>query len=40
MNVFLYILDTLADWEIGYFMTEINGNVISSGGYEVGETYV
>jgi putative intracellular protease/amidase len=24
MNVFVYILDTLADWEIGYLMPEIN----------------
>jgi putative intracellular protease/amidase len=24
MNVFVYILDTLADWEIGYLMAEIN----------------
>jgi len=24
MNVFLYILDTLADWEIGYLIAEIN----------------
>jgi putative intracellular protease/amidase len=24
MNVFLYVLDTLADWEIGYLMAEIN----------------
>jgi putative intracellular protease/amidase len=24
MNVFLYILDTLADWEIGYLTAEIN----------------
>ncbi|MCL1928576.1 MAG: DJ-1/PfpI family protein [Treponema sp.] len=25
MNVFLYVLDTLADWEIGFLMPEING---------------
>ena len=24
MNVFMYILDTLADWEIGYLMPQIN----------------
>ena len=24
MNVFLYVLDTLADWEIGYLIAEIN----------------
>ena len=24
MNVFLYVLDTLADWEIGFIMPEIN----------------
>jgi putative intracellular protease/amidase len=24
MNVFVYVLDTLADWEIGYLMAEIN----------------
>ena len=24
MNVFLYVLDTLADWEIGFLMPEIN----------------
>jgi hypothetical protein len=24
MNVFIYVLDTLADWEISYLMAEIN----------------
>jgi hypothetical protein len=24
MNVFLYVLNTLADWEIGYLTAEIN----------------
>jgi len=24
MNKFLYVLDTLADWEIGYLTAEIN----------------
>jgi hypothetical protein len=24
MNIFIYVLDTLADWEIGYLTAEIN----------------
>ena len=30
MNVYLYVLDTLADWEIGYITAEINSGRYSS----------